>query len=372
MGKKGSKFADPHVMGPHHFKPGRVVGKGAFGKVLAVIKKENKQLYAMKLLNKKQLIDKKMVKSVINERILLSQLDFPFLVNLNYAFQTDQELCMVIDLMTGGDLRFHLDKGRFKEPRVVFYAACLILTLEHLQEKKIIHRDLKPDNYLLDADGFCHLTDFNISVELEPGKEVKNFAGTAPYTAPEVYRRDPYDYAVDWWSLGITMYEMLTGRLPFEGKKEELEKLILTTEPHYPSHLSPEASDVLQKLLVKNPAERLKSPEIRKHPFFNGIDWEKLLAKEIKPPFEPDRTRANVDGTFDLDEQFQLKPEKFNLSLEEHLQFQEWDWSKDKMPTRPIRDILEDEKPKKNKKISNSSSMGNLALNPDEKAGNES
>lgn len=350
MGKKGSKFADPNVMGPHQFKLGRVLGKGAFGKVLAVIKRDNKEMLAMKLLNKKQLLDKKMVKSMINERVLLSQLSFPFLVNLKYAFQTDQELCMVIDLMTGGDLRYHLEKsGRFKEDRVAFYAACLILTLEYLKQKGIIHRDLKPDNYLLDADGYVHLTDFNVSIQIQPDKEIKNYAGTAPYMAPEVIQRKPYSFEIDLWSLGVTIYEMLTGRLPFEGKREELEQSIQFSQLPSSSHLSGEALDLIDKLLQKDPSERITLSNLKSHTFFKDIDWDKLLKREFKPPFEPDRNRANVDGTFDLDEQFQIKPEKAYFTMDEHLQFKDWDWSHDSMPTRPIEDIYEESKPKKKK-----------------------
>eukprot|EP01097_Dermamoeba_algensis_P007392 TRINITY_DN4661_c0_g1_i1.p1 TRINITY_DN4661_c0_g1~~TRINITY_DN4661_c0_g1_i1.p1 ORF type:complete len:391 (-),score=55.64 TRINITY_DN4661_c0_g1_i1:270-1442(-) len=315
-------------MGPHHFKLGRVLGKGSYGKVFAITLKESKKFFAMKLLNKKDIIEKKMVKSILYERELLSSIEHPFIVNLYYAYQNEDELCMVVDLMTGGDLRFHLEKDhRFSEERVRFYACCCILCLEYLHSKNVIHRDLKPDNLLLDAEGYCHITDFNISVHVKPGTEVKNYAGTAPYMAPEIYKRIPYGNEVDYWSLGATLYELLMGKLPFDGTKDKLEALITgTTEVPFSSGLSQLTISFLQGLLERDPAKRLKSPGIRNHPFFQGIRWDDILRKAVVAPFVPDPRRVYVDASYDLHEQFQTKKKRVKLDIEEQKLFVEWDW----------------------------------------------
>jgi serine/threonine kinase 32 len=194
----------------------RSVGKGAFGKVRLVQHKGTKKLYALKYINKEKCLQMHAVDNILSERRLLEQIDFNLIVNLRYAFQDDENLFMVLDLMLGGDLRFHLDRlGYLPEEHVQFYAAQLALSLRYLHSRNIIHRDLKPDNILLDERGHAHLTDFNIAVRLSRQRKrpLMSVAGSLAYISPEILQKQGYTYSVDWWSLGIVIYELLYGKV---------------------------------------------------------------------------------------------------------------------------------------------------------------
>lgn len=220
-----------------HFLLLRSVGKGSFGKVRVVQHKGTKKLYALKYINKEKCIQMKAVDNIISERRLLERIDYNLIVNMRYAFQDDENLFMVLDLMLGGDLRFHLERlGTLPEDYVRFYAAELALSLNYLHSKQIIHRyithimyiyiyiylltynafrDIKPDNILLDEKGHAHLTDFNIAAQLgnKKNKSLTSIAGSMAYIAPEILKKQGYSYSVDWWSLGILLYELLYGKV---------------------------------------------------------------------------------------------------------------------------------------------------------------
>ncbi|KAF9907510.1 hypothetical protein EC991_010891 [Linnemannia zychae] len=296
-----------------HFHLLRSVGKGAFGKVRVVQHKKTKEIYALKYINKAKCIRMRAVENIIQERRLLEEVEFSLICNLRYAFQDDENLFMVLDLMLGGDLRFHLERaGPIKEDVVRFYIAELALALDALHSRRIIHRDLKPDNVLLDEHGHAHLTDFNIAVYYNPTKPLVSIAGSMAYMAPEVLLRKGYFESVDWWSLGVVMFELLFGRRPFRGKSNDLLTNSILRDPlPFPENVEDIVSapclDVLSKLCERDISKRLGcTPEgldaFKKHPWFQNIEWDKLVTKEATPPFEPDSKRANFDATHELEE----------------------------------------------------------------------
>ncbi|SJX64225.1 related to serine/threonine protein kinase [Sporisorium reilianum f. sp. reilianum] len=296
----------------YHFYLLRAVGKGAFGKVRVVQHKQTKDLYALKYINKAKCIKMRAVSNIIQERRLLEEIDSPFVCNLRYAFQDDENMFMVLDLMLGGDLRFHLDRtGNMSEDVVRFYVAELALGLDYLHRLQIVHRDLKPDNVLLDEKGHAHLTDFNIAVHFSPRRPLTSIAGSMAYMAPEVLTKRGYLSSVDWWSLGVVAYELLFGRRPFRGKTNSaLTHSILNDRCTFPENVetivSRETVSCIKSLLERDPRKRLGCrsgiDEFKTHPWFASIDWPALEAKTVTPPFEPDSKKANFDATHELEE----------------------------------------------------------------------
>ncbi|GJJ73999.1 serine/threonine kinase 32 [Entomortierella parvispora] len=296
-----------------HFHLLRSVGKGAFGKVRVVQHKKTKEIYALKYINKAKCIRMRAVENIIQERRLLEEVEFSLICNLRYAFQDDENLFMVLDLMLGGDLRFHLERaGPMREDVVRFYVAEIALALDALHAKRIIHRDLKPDNVLLDEHGHAHLTDFNIAVYYNPSKPLMSIAGSMAYMAPEILKRTGYLESVDWWSLGVVMFELLFGKRPFRGKTNELLTNSILKDPlPLPDNardiVSKPCLDVLAKLCERDISKRMGCTAeglnaFKKHAWFKGIDWDLLAKKEATPPFEPDSKRANFDATHELEE----------------------------------------------------------------------
>lgn len=300
--KNGHEKADPS-----QFELLKVLGEGSFGKVFLVRKvvgADAGTLYAMKVLKKATLKIRDRQRTKM-ERNILVDVGHPFIVKLHYAFQTAGKLYLILDFLRGGDLFSRLSKEvMFTEEDVKFYLAELALALNHLHSLGIIYRDLKPENVLLDADGHIALTDFGLSkLPLEEGKAY-SFCGTVEYMAPEVVNRKGHSFAADWWSFGVLMFEMLTGSLPFQGSnRKETMTQILKAKLGMPANLSPEAQSLLRALFKRNPVNRLGAgaggvEDLKKHEFFATIDFDALLAKKIRPPFQPAVTGPD-DAYFD-------------------------------------------------------------------------
>ncbi|KAJ3537738.1 hypothetical protein NM688_g6633 [Phlebia brevispora] len=298
-----------------HFVLLRCVGKGAFGKVKVVQHKQTRDLYALKYINKAKCVKMKAVANIIQERRLLEEIDHPFVVNMRYAFQDDENCFFVLDLMLGGDLRFHLDRlGSLSEEAVRFYVAEISSALAWLHDKRIIHRDLKPDNILLDERGHAHVTDFNIAVHYTEKRLLTGVAGSMAYMAPEILAKRGYTYTVDWWSLGVCAYELIFGRRPFRGKtNSDLTHSISKDHLRFPEDAETKCSkaglQALKGFLDRDPTRRLGCKpngegfaELRRHPWFQVIDWETLETKQQTPPFIPDSKKANFDASHELEE----------------------------------------------------------------------
>nr|XP_051685678.1 serine/threonine-protein kinase 32B isoform X2 [Oryctolagus cuniculus] len=296
-----------------HFQILRAIGKGSFGKVCIVQKRDTKKMYAMKYMNKQQCIERDEVRNVFRELQILQGLEHPFLVNLWYSFQDEEDMFMVVDLLLGGDLRYHLQQSvHFTEAAVKLYICELALALEYLQRYRIIHRDIKPDNILLDERGHVHITDFNIATVVKGAEKASSMAGTKPYMAPEVFQvyvdgGPGYSYPVDWWSLGVTAYELLRGWRPFEIHSatpiDEILHMFKVERVHYSSTWCKGMVALLKKLLTRDPESRLSSlSAIQSAPYLADVNWDAVFEKALMPGFVPNKGRLNCDPTFELEE----------------------------------------------------------------------
>ncbi|KAL8572053.1 hypothetical protein ACOMHN_026679 [Nucella lapillus] len=284
----------------------RVLGTGAYGKVFLTRKTtgpDKGKLYALKQLKKASIVHKaKTTEHTITERQVLEAIrDSPFLVTLHYAFQTESKLNLILDFVNGGEMFFHLNqRDRFQEQEARVYIGEVVLALETLHQLGIIYRDIKLENILLDSSGHIVLTDFGLSKEFmstDKTKRTYSFCGTIEYMAPEIIRSNSgHDFMVDWWSLGVLAFELMTGTSPFssdnseENTQSEMSKRILKVEPRIPDTLSLEMRDFIRRLMIKDPQKRLGARgvnEIKRHRFFRGLRWEDLAQKKIAAPFKP-------------------------------------------------------------------------------------
>ena len=279
------------------FEPLKLLGRGSFGEVLLVRLKANKKLYAMKVLDKNELKRRKQQIHTKTERDLMVKINCPFIVNIKSAFQDEAKLYIVSEFLQGGDLFFHLHEKRnlvFPEAKAKFYLIELVAALDFLHKNNMVYRDLKPENILIDSEGHVKITDFGLSKIFEKENDkAYTVCGTQQYLAPEVLLRKGYDKAVDWWSLGCVLYEMLQGRLPFKFQKgAKFTMNIYKQEIIFNKKISEDAKDLTKKLLTFNPEERLGSgteggDNVKNHPFFKDVDWDDVWAKKINPPFVP-------------------------------------------------------------------------------------
>ncbi|XP_039964545.1 chromosomal serine/threonine-protein kinase JIL-1 [Bactrocera tryoni] len=309
-----------------HFKLIRVLGTGAYGKVFLVRKiggDDDMTLYAMKVLKKDTVVQKKKTaEHTTTERQVLEAIQqSPFLVGMHYAFQTDSKLYLILDYVSGGELFTHLYTAEhFSVATVRIYIAEVVLALEHLHKLGIIYRDIKLENILLDGQGHIVLADFGLSKIFEPDSDHRahSFCGTLEYMAPEIIRAGAtgHDLAADWWSVGVLTYELLTGASPFtvveqQNSQVDISRRIQKVDPVLPATLNDTVKDFILKMLHKDPKKRLggnskNAAEIKKHPFFKGIDWDELKSKRRKAPFKPNLD--SEDDTQNFSEEFTKQP----------------------------------------------------------------
>ncbi|XP_057340472.1 serine/threonine-protein kinase 32A isoform X1 [Microplitis mediator] len=327
----------------NHFQVLRAIGKGSFGKVCIVEKGERSgKMYAMKYVHKIECASRGALKNVTREVEIMSKLEHPFLVNLWFSFQDEEDLFMVTDLLLGGDLRYHIQQQvQFSEESVILFIAEIALALDYLKSKRIIHRDIKPDNILLDEEGHAHVTDFNVATMLEDDQLATSISGTKPYIAPEIYMcscevhgvfQPGYGYSVDWWSLGILAWETLEGVRPFPihagtSYKEAL-RILQDCKPVQPTEWSQPMSELLNSLLTLDPNQRLTTLcQLKQLEIMNNLDFDQIYLKKLKPKFTPSKNHLNCDPTFELEEMIiearPLHKKKKRLAKQRSLRSQE-------------------------------------------------
>ena len=309
---------NPNVLTIDDFELVSLIGEGAFGKVLMVRYKKTSKVFAMKIIRKAEVVTSDKPRQVLSERQILEAMDNAFIVNLFVAFQDEENLYLVLRFAGGGDLFTQLEKRkRLPEDAARFYCAELVLAIEALHKNLIIYRDLKPENILLSLDGHLLLTDFGMSKQLKPTNIMtESLCGTPEYLAPEVVQGKAYSFAVDWWCLGIILYEMLVGKTPFHARDLTIVvNRILNDRVEYPPFVSIPAIGLIESLLCRDPFKRLgckwltnkENPslgaaELKSHPFFASIRWDKLALKKITPPYLPINDEVHVKDPDDQEE----------------------------------------------------------------------
>jgi len=286
-------------VGVRHFTKLRLLGTGGAGSVYLVRKNDDGRLMAMKNLNKQRIFDTNKVQKAFDELNCHKTLSFPFLAKLRYAFQSNSQLHMVMDFCAGGDM-FDLmqRKGRLSEKDASFYVSETILALEHLHSNNVMYRDLKPENVFLDIDGHVVLGDFgHTKMKMEAYDLATTVCGSAEYMSPEMLAGKGYCRAVDFYSLGVLIYELLVGHPPFQSEDQnQLTEKILNCSPKFPTSVSEPARDLIRALMEKDPCARLGYAngfeEIKEHKWFSRIDWSKALRRELHPPYLPDMHEA--------------------------------------------------------------------------------
>ena len=288
----------------NNFKFLYVIGKGGFGRVWKIQSKKTKNVYALKEMSKLKIIDKKSEKSINSEREFLSKLHHPFIVNMHYAFQDKENLYLVMDMLSGGDLRYHISRYRkFSEEQTRFFISNMIYALKYIHDNNVIHRDIKPENLVLDENGYVRITDFGIAKE-NLADNSSETSGTPGYMAPEVMKAKNHSFPVDFFAIGVIGYEFMLGKRPYYGKnRQEIKEQMLSKEAiikqeNIPKGWSNDSVDFINKLLKRKIGDRLGSKEgakeLMRHPWLKYYPWEELIKKNLLAPFVPDK-RDNFD-----------------------------------------------------------------------------
>ena len=305
--------AQPASLNVNSFDYITVLGEGSFGKVFLADLKGTDDTYAVKVLRKNDVLDDDDVGATMTEKnVLALSAGCAFLTRMFATFQSPEKLYYVMEFLSGGDLMHHIqERAVFPEADTRFYTAEIALGLWYLHENGIIYRDLKLDNVMLCASGHVKIADFGMCKEnMRSGNTTNTFCGTPGYLAPEIIREQPYSHSIDWWSLGVMVYEMLCGESPFEAEDEtELFELILSQPIEMPDDIQPETESFLKGILTRDPVNRLGCGDagknnIKYHPFFNSIDWDKLAKQEVEPPFRPPSGKGGARDTSNFDSEF--------------------------------------------------------------------
>ena len=284
-----------------------IIGRGGFGKVWKVKLKKTNEYFALKEMSKLKIIDRRSEISIMSEKTLLSKLNNPFIVNMYFTFQDFSNLYLVMDLLTGGDLRYHIAKRRrFTEKETKFFIANMLLALEYIHSKNIIHRDIKPENLVLELNGYLRITDFGVA-KINEKDNSSETSGTPGYMAPEVILVQNHSFPSDFFALGVIGFEFMLGYRPYlGGSRKEIKELIIykqakLEEDDIPYSWSLEAGDFINKLLRRKPSQRLGYhgvKEIKNHLWMRDINWNLLKKKEITAPFIPNPNRENYDKAY--------------------------------------------------------------------------
>lgn len=302
-------------MGQWSFNFLKVIGKGGYSTVLkghgnVARKKDTGALYAIKAMSKHQLLAEDKVSQVTTELSILAQVNHPFIISLHYAFQSvlatqTSYIFLALDFCPGGELFYLLQKqGSFSEEQAKFYFAEVVLGMEYLHQQNILYRDLKPENVLIDAEGHICLTDFGVSKErVFPNSIRRSFCGSPEYMSPEMLRKIGHTRAIDFYSLGALLYEMLTGMPPFpDQSRANMYKRIQNEQLRFPTHLSASVCDLISRLMHKNPLMRMGTRqgiiEVKEHQWCADVQWDRVLTKSMEPPFVPSMRRSNFDPEY--------------------------------------------------------------------------
>ncbi|KAK3094443.1 hypothetical protein FSP39_001792 [Pinctada imbricata] len=311
------KWLESQPVTKNTFRMYRVLGKGGFGEVCACQVRATGKMYACKKLEKKRIKKRNGERMALNEKQILQKVNSRFVVSLAYAFETKEALCLVLTIMNGGDLKFHIhNMGNpgFEEERAVFYAAEITCGLEDLHDKGIVYRDLKPENILLDDHGHVRISDLGLAEEVPEGETptIKGRVGTVGYMAPEVVKNERYSFSPDWWGLGCIIYEMIEGKGPFRARKEkvkreEVDRRVKEDTEEYSAKFSEDCRDICTQLLQKDPKLRLGcdstgAKAVQAHPFFKTVNFKRLRAGMCQPPFVPDRRAVYCKDVLDIEQ----------------------------------------------------------------------
>jgi serine/threonine protein kinase len=277
------------------------------------------------VLDKRDLMQRGEIQATIQERNILRDLDFPFIVSYVGSFQDTTHVYIVMEFVVGGELFLHLKySGKFGNEKAKFYAAELVLFFEYLHGRNYVYRDLKPENVLLDSMGHIKVVDFGFAKHIL--KRTTSFCGTPEYIAPEMILRLPYDYSVDIWSLGVLIHEMLTGSPPYTGRNpKEVYRKILYGKLDLPTSLDPAARDLLKRLLQPTANERLACgkkalDELKRHKWFKGLDWERLKRRDVAPPYVPPSSYEGDSRNFlSFDSTLTIESESTDDSIDQSL-----------------------------------------------------
>jgi len=286
------------------FELRNTLGTGTFGRVMLVRHIKSGNFYALKILGKENIIKLKQVDHLKNERSIMEALEHAFMVNMVGFFQDERNLYMVLEYVPGGELFTLLRREtRFKNDIAVFFAAQLVLAFEYMHSQDIIYRDLKPENILLGGDGYVKVCDFGFAKLCTD--RAWTLCGTPEYIAPEIITQKGHNHAVDWWALGVLIYEMIAGYPPFYDETHfGIYQQILSGKVTFSKSFNKESRDLIRKLLQSDRTRRYGSlkngvNDIKAHPWFRLVDWDALERKEFKPPFVPKVKSASDTSNFD-------------------------------------------------------------------------
>uniref|UniRef100_A0A8C0D0T0 G protein-coupled receptor kinase n=1 Tax=Balaenoptera musculus TaxID=9771 RepID=A0A8C0D0T0_BALMU len=364
------KWLERQPVTKNTFRHYRVLGKGGFGEVCACQVRATGKMYACKKLEKKRIKRRKGEAMALNEKRILEKVHSRFVVSLCYTYETKDSLCLVLTIMNGGDLKFHiynLGNPGFDEQRAIFYAAELCCGLEDLQRERIVYRDLKPENILLDDHGHIRISDLGLAVEIPEGETIQGRVGTLGYMAPEVLNRERYTFSPDWWGLGCLIYEMIQGHSPFRKFKEkvnreEAERRVKEERERYSEKFSEDAKSICSLLLTKDPKQRLGCrgegvAEVKGHPVFRDINFKRLEAHMLDPPFRPDPQAVYCRDVLDIEQFSRVKG--IHLDSTDYTFYGQFvtgcvsiPWQNEMIESECFKDINE---------------RGNVALDPEEK-----